>query len=532
MTRNRVFKNLYRDSVTLMQLSARLEAMEGISMASALMGTPANQTMMVEAGLLEAPLAEAAPNDLVLVVQGEESVLDEAIAAFDKSLNPADAPKKGKQEEENYASVAEALRNNPEANLALISVPGEYAGAEAMKALRRGLNVMLFSDNVPLEQEIALKKYATEHGLLVMGPDCGTAIISGAPLAFANVVRRGKIGVIGASGTGTQEVTSQVDQLGQGISQAIGTGGHDLSVAVGGLTMRAAIKLLAEDSETEVITLISKPPAKEVAEAVLEDARQAKKPVVVCFLGATNENGGSYNQGNLVQADSLEEAAHKAAELAQGKPPAYVTPGTEDPENHKQAVSLKARLKPGQKYLRGLYSGGTFCYEALLYLQKLLPGLSSNTPTGSVQKLADIHKSVGHTVIDLGDDDFTRGKPHPMIDPSQRNQRLLQEADDPETAVVLLDVVLGYGANPDPAGELAQAVAEAKKRSADKGRDIVYIGFICGTEGDPQNFREQRAKLEAVGIHLCTSNIRAVTLAGSVLTGLNPAGHTVSGRTK
>lgn len=516
MTRNRVFKNLYRDSVTLMQLSARLEAMEGVSMASALMGTPANQTMMVEAGLLEAPLAEAAPNDLVLVVQGEEGVLEAALAAFEKSLNPDDAPKKGKQEAEDYASVAEALRNNPEANLALISVPGEYAGAEAMKALRRGLNVMLFSDNVPLEQEIALKKYATEKGLLVMGPDCGTAIISGAPLAFANVVRRGKIGVVGASGTGTQEVTCQVDQLGQGISQAIGTGGHDLSVAVGGLTMRAAIKLLAEDPETEVIALISKPPAKEVAEAVLEDARQAKKPVVVCFLGAPN---GSYNQGNLVQADSLEEAAHKAAELAQGKAPGYVSPGGDDPEIRKQSTSLRASLKPGQKYLRGLYSGGTFCYEALLYLQKLLPGISSNTPTGSVQKLADIHKSVGHTVIDLGDDDFTRGKPHPMIDPSQRNHRLLQEADDPETAVVLLDVVLGYGANPDPAGELAQAVAEAKKRSADKGRDIVYIGFICGTEGDPQNFREQRAKLEAVGIHLCTSNIQAVALAGAVLNG-------------
>lgn len=522
MTRNRVFKNLYRDSVTLMQLSARLEAMEGVSMASALMGTPANQAMMVEAGLLEAPLAEAAPNDLVLVVQGEESVLDEALAAFEKSLNPDDSAgkgKKGNQEEENYASVAEALRNNPEANLALISVPGEYAGAEAMKALRRGLNVMLFSDNVPLEQEIALKQYASEHGLLVMGPDCGTAIISGAPLAFANVVRRGKIGVVGASGTGTQEVTCQVDQLGQGISQAIGTGGHDLSVAVGGLTMRAAIGMLAEDDATEVITLISKPPAKEVAEAVLEEARKTKKPVVVCFLGAPS---GSYNQGNLVQADSLEEAAHKAADLAQGKAPGYVSPSGDDPEIRKQSTSLRARLKPGQKYLRGLYSGGTFCYEALLYLQKLLPGLSSNTPTGSVQKLADIYKSVGHTVIDLGDDDFTRGKPHPMIDPSQRNHRLLQEADDPETAVVLLDVVLGYGAHPDPAGELAQAVAEAKKRSAaheSGGRDIVYIGFICGTEGDPQNFREQRAKLEAVGIHLCTSNIQAVALAGAVLSG-------------
>jgi succinyl-CoA synthetase alpha subunit len=469
-------------------------------------------------------LAEAAPNDLVLVVRGEEGVLDGAVAAFEKSLSPADAPKKGRREEEAYGSVAEALRNNPEANLALISVPGEYAGAEAMKALRRGLNVMLFSDNVPMHQEVALKKYASERGLLVMGPDCGTAIISGAPLAFANVVRRGKIGVVGASGTGMQEVTCLADQLGQGISQAIGTGGHDLSVAVGGLTMRAAIGLLAEDGETEVIALISKPPAKEVAEAVLEEARKTKKPVVVCFLGAP---ASSCNQGNLVQAHSLEEAAHKAVALAQGKAPVYVSPTGDDLQIQKQSSSLRARLRPGQKYLRGLYSGGTFCYEALLHLQKLLPALAGNTPTGSVQQLADIHKSVGHTVIDLGDDDFTRGKPHPMIDPAQRNRRLLQEADDPETAVLLLDVVLGYGAHPDPAGELAQAVAEAKKRGAahkNGSKDIVYIGFICGTEGDPQNFREQRAKLAAAGLHLCASNIQAVALAGAVLGGLHPDG--------
>ena len=515
MRAHSIFKNFYRDSVALMQLSAKVGGMEGVELASALMGTPANQEMMVAAGLLDAPMAEVAPNDLVFVVKGAQEATQLAVAEFERLLTAAET-KGAAKEEKPFGSLAEALKARPEATLALISVPGEYAGAEAMKALHRGLNVMLFSDNVPEWQEIALKKYAAEHNLLVMGPDCGTAIIAGVPLAFANVVGRGSIGVVGASGTGTQEVTTIVDQLGGGVSHAIGTGGHDLSVSVGGITMRSGIAALAQDADTKIIVLVSKPPAKEVADAVLAQASSEGKPVVVCFLGAAP---GSITGKNITQANTLEEAAHKAIALANGQTPSFTSVTASTPRVQQRAAELKKALAPGQKYVRGLYSGGTFCYEALLFLQTILPEVFGNTPTGKAKKLNNIHKSQGHTVIDLGDDDFTRGKPHPMIDPSQRNERLLQEAADPETAVVLLDVVIGYGANADPAGELAGAVREARAIAKKGGRELVFIGFVCGTDKDVQGLASQRKKLEEAGVHLCSSNAEAIALTGAVLVG-------------
>lgn len=513
-TKYKIFKNFYRDSVTLMQLSARITALDGIHLASALMGTPANIQMMMDAGLLDSPPSEAAPNDLVFVVKGDDSLLDEAIAQFDKIINEAADTKKGSQEEKPAKSIAEALMNSPDATLALISVPGEYAGAEAMKALRRGLNVMIFSDNVSEEQEIELKQYATEHGLIVMGPDCGTAIIDGAPLAFANVVAKGKIGVVGASGTGTQEVTSIIDQCGEGITHAIGTGGHDLSANVGGLTMIAGLNMLISDSNTDVIVLVSKPPAKEVSDKILSIASSTKKPVVICFLGAPEE---SIKGANLTVAGTLEAAAEKAVQLMRKQSPDFVSDTINSASVQSKANSLKNTLKAEQKYIRGLYSGGTFCYEALLNLQNVLPEISSNIPTGKVKKLANPYQSLGNTIIDLGDDIFTRGKPHPMIDPSQRNERLLQEAADPETAVILLDVVIGYGANPDPAGELVTAVNKAKEIAAQNGREIVFVSFVCGTDNDPQGLNSQRKKLEDAGIYVCRSNAQAIAVAGAVM---------------
>src|SRR4030095_10708603 len=133
------------------------------------------------------------------------------------------------------SSIALGLERAEDADIALISVPGDYAAAEALKALAQGLNVMLFFDNVAIADERAIKLYARARTLLVMGPDCGTAIVNGVPLGFANVVRRGDIGLVAASGTGLQEVTCRIHNLGGGISQAIGTGGRDLKDAGGGM---------------------------------------------------------------------------------------------------------------------------------------------------------------------------------------------------------------------------------------------------------------------------------------------------------
>ncbi|HZS66768.1 MAG TPA: acyl-CoA synthetase FdrA [Burkholderiales bacterium] len=494
----KIVPNLYRDSVSLMQLSAALAKLPGIEQASAIMATLSNLELLREARLLNGDKLAASPNDLLLALRGKseaalEAALAHAVAALDK---PAAAPAGGPAQAP-LTSLQMALGASPQANLALISVPGEYAAAEAMKALRLGLNVMLFSDNVSGEDEVALKRYARSRGLLVMGPDCGTAIIDGVPLGFANAVRRGAIGVVGASGTGTQQVASLVHRAGAGISHAIGTGGHDLSQEVGGITMLAGLEKLAADEDTKVIVLISKPPAPAVAKAVLAKASTAGKPVVVNFVGSTVDAKGLHG------ARTLEEAAQIAVELATGRKSKSAKPG--------KAPTLRFAKK--QRYIRGLFSGGTFCYEA----SALIGNAWSNAPVDPQRKLTDVWKSREHTLIDLGDDVFTRGRPHPMIDHRLRNERLLQEAADAEVAVILMDVVLGYGSHPDPAAEMVPAMRQAQALARKKGRTLAIVGTVCGTDEDPQGLERQEAALRDAGMLLETSNARAALLAAAIV---------------
>jgi FdrA protein len=494
---HRVLPNLYRDSVSLMQLSAALGRLPGVEQVSAVMATPANLELLRAAGLMDGAVT-ASPNDLLVALRGKSSAALAAAmaAALDALEKPPAQASAGGPAGEPPRSLQMGLAQVPGANLALVSVPGEYAAAEAMKALRLGLNVMLFSDNVSLADEISLKKYARERELLVMGPDCGTAMIDGIPLGFANAVRRGAIGVVGASGTGTQQVTSLVHRRGAGISHAIGTGGHDLHQDVGGITMLHGLKLLARDPQTRVIVLISKPPAPGVAKQVLDAARRAGKPVVVNFVGAAEVAGGA----NLHPVKTLEEAALAAVALAAGKrPPRPVASGKKFP---------RMKFTEKQKFIRGLYSGGTFCYEA----SYLLGDAWSNAPVDPARKMKDAWKSLGDTVVDLGDDVFTRGRPHPMIDHRLRNERLLAEAADPEVAVILFDVVLGYGSHPDPAGEMVPTLLKAKKN-----RSIAFVGSVCGTDEDPQGLARQEAALRKAGVVLAESNARAVMLASALI---------------
>jgi FdrA protein len=499
----RVTRNFYRDSVALMQLSARLLALPGVRQASAVMASPGNLALLREADLLADDIA-AGPNDLLVALDGEEAAVTAALEEAERAFNPTvpSGPGGGPRQLA-PRSLEMALEAAPAANLALISTPGDYAGAEAMKALRLGLHVMMFSDNVPVEDEIALKRYASAHDLLVMGPDCGTAIIGGVPLGFANVVRCGDIGLVAASGTGLQQVTCLIDRLGGGISQAIGTGGHDLSREVGGTTMLQGLAALAADPQTRVIVLISKPPSPEVAARVLARARAAGKPVVVNFIGADPR---TISDLGLIPARTLEDAAVLAVGAAAGRPPAPIDPGTSD----------LPRVAVGQRYIRGLYSGGTFCYEATLLLAGALSEVHSNTPVGSAQALANVWESWGHTLVDLGDDVFTRGRPHPMIDPRLRLERLAVEARDPTTAVILLDIVLGYGAHADPAGGLAPDIEAAIAEARAAGRQLAVVGFVCGTAKDPQHLERQEARLREAGMLLAPSNVQAVQLAARI----------------
>ncbi|MDX1523896.1 MAG: acyl-CoA synthetase FdrA, partial [Anaerolineae bacterium] len=401
-----------------------------------------------------------------------------------------------------------AAKMMPTAGWVLISVPGRYAAGVARESLRLDKHVFLYSDNVSLDDEIVLKQTAAAQGLLVMGPDCGTAIINGVGLGFANRVRRGPIGVVGASGTGLQQVTSRIHQLGSGITHALGTGGRDLSEPVGAITARQSLDLLSRDPDTKVIVLISKPPAAAVADDLLRVARATGKPVVVNFIGYTPP-ARLLNDQALCFAPTLDRTAERAVELAQASPA------------DSGRAARPSGFKASQRYLRGLFSGGTLAYEALLLLQDYLPVVYSNAPLNKAHKLDNALVSQAHTIVDLGEDEFTVGRLHPMMDNTLRLQRLSQEANDPEVAIILFDVVLGYGAHPDPAGELAPAIAQALKQAQAAGRYLEIVTLVSGTDEDPQNMAEQIEQLKTAGAKVETNNETAVRYVGRLLQSLN-----------
>ena len=515
-TAQKILLNIYRDSVALMQISSKLSDLLGVSQASAIMATKANIELLLEAGLLD-QLIDPQPNNLLIAIQGEnEGVIDAAFIQAEAALNKVISGNAGGGETVlQPSSIEMALDKFPEANLALISCPGEYAGAEAMKALHLGLDVMIFSDNVSVEDELALKQLAQTTGKLVMGPDCGTAILQGVPIGFANVVTTGNIGIVAASGTGLQQVSCLVDQLGGGISQAIGTGGRDLTFKIGGLSMLQGIEILAKDEATKVITLISKPPAPEVAEKILAEAASCGKPVVVNFIGSET----IFSRDSVYMADTLEQTAHIAIALSKGDA-LSMEPLPRHTHGHSEIQEICRAFSISQKYVRGLYSGGTFSYEAMVLLNKEIGPVNSSSPLNACDRLNDIWTSTNNTIIDLGDDLFTRGRPHPMIDHRLRNNRIIQEAKDPETAVILLDIVIGYGSHDDPAGEIAGSIQAAKEAASKIGNAPVFVTFVCGTKRDPQHLFTQKKKLRKVGAIVVESNAQAVRLTSDILSGI------------
>ncbi|MBF8289269.1 MAG: YahF/FdrA-like protein [Chloroflexi bacterium] len=493
----RVFRNSYRDSVELMRIAAELEGMAGVTRAGLVMATKANCEVLTEAGLFVDAVAGAGPNDLVVALASDDP--DAAMAALDRAAarlaGAGDGAGAAATTRTQWRTIAEGAAGLGGADLALISTPGGYATAEALKALKRGINVFLFSDNVPIEDEIELKTLAVERGLLLMGPDCGTAILDGVPLGFANAVRRGDIGLIGASGTGLQQVSSLIDRAGAGVSQTVGVGGRDLDARVGGLMMLAALRRLEADPGTRVIVLVSKPPADEVARRVLGAAGAIATPVVVNFLGGEPE---SVRQHGLVPAATFEAAAAAAVALSRGEQ--LPTPSSTVARSD-ATTAAAALLKPGQSRIRGLYAGGSLAGEAKLVLKATLGAAAARD----------------HEVIDLGDDEYTVGRPHPMIDPRLRNERIVEVAGDPSTAIVLLDVVIGYGAHPDPAGALVPAIEEARLVASRAGRSLTFVASVCGTDADSQGRTAQEARLASAGVLLAPSNAQAAAIAAAII---------------
>ena len=510
-----IHRNSYRDSVELMGIAAQLEQLAGIQRAGLVMATPANLAVLAEAGLAEAAAGGPGPNDLVVAVAATEGpAADHALATAATLLAAGTGDADGPREVRTAQTLGEGLAELPDANLALVSTPGTYATAESLRALKRGLNVFLFSDNVPIEDEIQLKTLADRKGLLVMGPDCGTAIVGGVPLGFANAVRPGPIGLVGASGTGLQQVTSLIHRFGSGVSQAFGTGGRDLDERVGGTTMLAATRLLLADPATSVIVLISKPPSASVALKILDAVRTSPKPVVVNFLGG---DPGAVEAVGAIFAPTFESAARLAVGLAGGAAmtddPTDLVGGLRDPLMLAVAEEAASRLAAGQGGIRGLYSGGSLAGEAKVVLAAVLG--------------PDRHDRI----LDLGDDEYTVGRPHPMIDPRLRNEHIVATATEPAVGILLLDVVLGHGSHPDPAEALAPAIADAMALAISAGRRLLVVASVCGTDLDPQGLERQERILAQTGVMLESSNARAAMLAASIALAASrgPAGEPLVG---
>ncbi|MBD9348833.1 acyl-CoA synthetase FdrA [Limosilactobacillus fermentum] len=488
-------KNSYHDSIVLMLLTNHLKEIAGVNNVQVMMGTPANKDIFKTGGLATPELDQATPNDMVVVVDvDDEALIDQVVAESKNYLEEQSQAKEDEGTTERVRTWDKALEVGKDAPLALISIPGVYAAPEIERALDAGKHVFCFSDNVSIEDEARLKKLAHEKGLLLMGPDCGTGVANGIPLAFANRTRRGEIGIVGASGTGIQEVATTIHKLGGGVTNAIGTGGRDLKAAVDGTTLKDGVALLDQDPSVKVIVVISKPPAKEVRDSVMDLLRAAHKPVVVVFMGERPD----HHEEGLYQAYTLEETAHLAVDLLNGQQPTAVAEELPVPD---------VKLAEGQKNIKAYYSGGTLAYEAATMINDTV-GLNAESGVDGA-----ILNQDGYEALDLGDDVYTQGRPHPMIDATVRKQMMTDAGQDPETAVILIDDVLGYGTHDDMAGELAPTIKKVIADAKAQGRELPVVATIVGTDLDIQDYAGQKKTLEEAGAVVCQSNAQAVKVA-------------------
>ncbi len=466
-----VRRNTYLDSVFLMRVAKALEEYAGVKNVAALMATPANKGLLKAAGFTGAEVDLARPDDLVVGIAAQtDGQASAAIAGLDALL--AGSVTEGAKLARTWE---DALSQLPDANLAAISVPGDYAAAEIEHALELGLHVFCFSSNVPLEDEVRLKHLAASLDLLLMGPDCGTAIIAGRGLGFSNAVRRGPVGIVGGSGSGMQAVSCLIDAGGSGISHAIGSGGRDLSDDVGGITTFAGLRALAGDSATKVIVVVSKTPGPKTLARLHEFIAGSAKPVVTCYLG------GSVSGSAL----TFEQAAEQALRFAGAGPLPNGTLPTLPPHIGGRA--------------RGLFAGGSLLYEAQRILERAVIPLAR------------------YDLIDMGSEELTRGRPHPMIDARLRSERIVASADDPTVGILLLDFVLGRGAAADPAGDLIPSIAQARAKAADSGRSLAVVASLCGTDRDPQDRARQAAALSEAGVVVMPTSARAATYLAEAL---------------
>ncbi len=498
-----------------MRISEEAKKLEGVADAVIAMGTKTNKEILKQLGLITKEGERATAEDMILAVKvSDESTVAGVIERLERIVSTGVAPNAGSSSYRRFFSVEAALASTPDSNFAIVSVPGRDAYEASMKLLEGGVHVQLFSDHVPIEQEIRLKEYAKRNGLLLLGPGAGTSIIGGKAIAFANLVRRGDVGIIAAAGTGLQEVSVLLDRVGLGVSEGLGVGGTDASKEVGGVMMVECLRALESDGETSLIVLVAKTPVEAVMKRIMRVVKnEVKKPVVACFLGTSDHEAGS---GRVRIARTLHASVVEAARLLEAGRGRGLDVGSISmtPEAlEKIADEVKRKATRGQRHVRGLYSGGTLVHESLLVYRRVVGDVYSNTPLTPKYALANPSRSRRTTILDLGDESFTMGRAHPMIDPTVRRLRLIQEARDSSVAVIMMDFILGYGSHSDPAGAMVDSIVEAGEMARERGQHLALMGHVCGTEADPQPLEGQEGRLRDAGVILFPTNLLMVIAA-------------------
>lgn len=513
MIKTTVMANCYMDSILILSVSREMMKLPGVKKAVVVMATDMNKTVVDEFGGMTAAVKSAGPNDLILSLDCEAEDTIKLAEEKVKEIASGKSSSGAGEAEVEYRKIGTAKTAMPEANICIISLPSEYALDEAKTALANDMNLFIFSD-MEEDEELEIKQIASEKGLFVMGPGAGTAVINGVSLGLMSKIRRGKVGIVAASGSGLQEVAVLVHNMGEGVSQAIGTGGHDLREKIGGIMFLQAIDYFTNDPETEVVVMVSKPPHPSVASKIYANLPK-NKPSVIFFLGGDAEEikaAGAY------APKTLEEAAIMAVDLVNGRTPVVRDIVAEDKKAFAElAKAEKAKLGADQKYLRGLFCGGTHSEEAVTLLQEFVPTMHSNIQFGKVDLLEDRYQSLENSLVDMGDEVFTKGKPHPVMDPSILVDRMIQEANDKETGVILFDLLYGHAIHSDPVGAIEDALKEIKRIETEEGRHICVIASLCGTDIEPQDVADQARRLEEYGVILQPSNAKAALLAGLIV---------------
>jgi len=512
-------QNFYRDSLQLLKISDSIRRVSReILEASIIMATPTNKEILIRLGFRPSSVGEAQESDIIIAIRArDQKSVDLAVAEADRLLeSPAGA---SKQDESKVDDLESALRSMPDANLALLSIPGDHVREVSLKLIDLGINQQIFSDHVPVEDELEIKTLAAEMGVLILGPGAGTSIMNGKGIGFSNAVRTGPVGIVAAAGTGLQEVATLLDHCGIGVKHGLGVGGNDPKDKIGGIMMMQCIKMLESNPDVGIIGIVSKPPSPSVQEKIVSYlTRSAGKKYVLAFIGGAG--GDQKNGGRIVQVNTLASAVLAIAKqlgrrqfemaiAATYVPPKDLMPSLEDEWR---------RLGPGQKRVRALYTGGTFTYEAEVILGSILADepIYSNSPILNIKQLDDSFKSQDTSIVDLGEEEFTEGRPHPMIDPTVRKFRIAEEASDPSVAVLLMDFVLGYGSHPDPVGAVINEIDDAKRMAGKAGRHLCVVAHVCGTSDDLQGYSQSIDKLKGVGCVVLPTNALAAVASAAV----------------